>query len=110
MGEPFLGESKSSAKRRAIRHGLCIRCAKLIHIGECKKNMTNSQYQVQEYLLRGPNRFRTERPYTCSVDYLHSRDCDLAGVEYYRNKVFEYHSGNGTKIKSPEETPEFYSW
>ncbi|ARD06102.1 putative nucleic-acid binding protein [Arracacha virus V] len=110
MGEPFLGNSKSSAKRRARRHDRCLKCGAISHLSKCKQLPSASQMECQSYLVSGPNRFKTERPHWSNVDWLCLRDAQAAGVEYHREWLLNKHSGNGLKIKSPEETPEYYNY
>nr|AVL25842.1 putative nucleic acid binding protein [Arracacha latent virus V] len=109
MEAPFLGKSKSSAKRRARRHDRCLKCGAFSHINKCKIMPSVSQSGCQSYLISGPTRFVTERPHWTNADWLCLRDSEKAGVTYYREWLLNKHSGNGTKIKSPEETPEYYN-
>ncbi|UUB84590.1 RNA-binding protein [Pineapple vitivirus A] len=78
-GKPnhYLGNSKSAAKRRANRHGICRACGKgLPH--ECNRKTTRARTDVLEYVKMGPTRFRTERTHSWANSLLY-KDLYSAG-------------------------------
>nr|QYA74477.1 RNA-binding protein [Grapevine virus E] len=108
MGSAYLGESRSAAKRRAIRYGRCYCCGRL----ECNGNVrtTISQDQVKQAIRTPATRFLTENEgnYKNAAINLALSDLVRMGKSEYPYK-FKYNKVP-MGMRSPEETPEFYFW
>ncbi|AWK02343.1 nucleic acid-binding protein [Blackberry virus A] len=106
MESYLLGESKSAAKRRARRWGVCYCHGRL----ERANKQTNAQVEV-ERALRGPATRYQSKVGQCYVtnaiqhclDDMHKR-----GDHTFDNK-FKI-NGPAYGSKSPEETPWAYNW
>nr|QYA74027.1 RNA-binding protein [Grapevine virus B] len=104
----YLGESRSAAKRRANRYGRCFCCGRM----ECNggKRTTISQDEVKACIRTPANRFLTENGgrYISNAIDLALSDMERIGKSEYRSLFKESKAPFG--MRSPEETPEFYTW
>nr|QYA74017.1 RNA-binding protein [Grapevine virus B] len=104
----YLGESRSAAKRRANRYGRCYCCGRM----ECngRKRTTISQDEVKACIRTPANRFLTENGgrYISNAIDLALSDMERIGKSEYRSLFKESKAPFG--MRSPEETPEFYTW
>nr|QYA73987.1 RNA-binding protein [Grapevine virus B]QYA74102.1 RNA-binding protein [Grapevine virus B] len=104
----YLGESRSAAKRRANRYGRCYCCGRM----ECNggKKTTISQDEVKACIRTPANRFLTENGgrYISNAIDLALSDMERIGKSEYRSLFKESKAPFG--MRSPEETPEFYTW
>nr|QOJ37908.1 nucleic acid-binding protein [Grapevine virus B] len=104
----YLGESRSAAKRRAMRFGRCYCCGRV----ECNGGYrtTISQDEVKACIRTPANRYLTENGgrYLNDAISLALSDMDRIGKSEYQLMFKTNKAPEG--MRSPEETPEFYNW
>nr|QQG34668.1 NABP [Agave tequilana vitivirus 1] len=108
----YMGESRSAAKRRAKRWGVCYCCGRL----ECNKysknkNQTKSQAEVYSALREPATRYlpKVATRYISSAIQHQLDDLDLAGISLDHTVRFVGVVHNGG-VRSPEETPWAYKF
>nr|ATV81270.1 RNA-binding protein [Grapevine virus G] len=107
-----LGESKSAAKRRAKRYGVCYKCAKSVCV--CEKNRASSfdrtDWKCYNAIRMPATRYLIESrgTYLHKASQLALSDLEAIGVLGYEKYVRYNKSTRG--CKSPEETPEYYNF
>ncbi|QED42791.1 putative nucleic acid-binding protein [Agave vitivirus A] len=109
----YMGESRSAAKRRAARWGVCYCCGRI----ECNRNsknkghQTKSQAEVYSALREPANRYlpKVATRYVSNAVQHQLDDLELAGISLECTKRFVGVVYNGG-VKSPEETPWAYKY
>nr|UKT68838.1 RNA-binding protein [Grapevine virus N] len=107
-----LGESKSASKRRAKRYGVCYSCGR--SVCKCDRNKTSPfdlrDMRMYEAVRKPATRYLTES----RGSYLHNAsqkaldELERLNISGY-DKYVKFNKAPAG-CKSPEETPEFYSF
>ncbi|ARS73026.1 putative nucleic acid-binding protein [Agave yellow streak virus Jalisco 1] len=103
----LLGESRSAAKRRAKRWGVCFCHGRV----ECANKQTNSQADVRAALMEPATRWlsKTGTRYVTNA-IQHCLDDMEARGDYSFHKNFKSGNEPNGGARSPEETPWAYNW
>ncbi|ATG22750.1 nucleic acid binding protein [Grapevine virus G] len=107
-----LGESKSAAKRRAKRYGVCYNCAKSVCV--CVRNncspFDRTDWKCYNAIRLPATRYLIESrgSYLHKASQLALDDLEAIGIKGYEKYIRYNKEQKG--CRSPEETPEFYSF